>query len=648
MEAKVKQPRKEDPLGRLKAFGLEYPWQTYLFLPMGYEDFRSPVTNFSQHNLQDGEWALFSGKVKDYSTKIDKGAPRIQLFLVDSNGTSIGCTFFGDVKHTQKILRENGPNLLVYGQVSFFNGSLWVKSPDIVHSAWVGKVRPKYPGKTKVITPETSRTRVLACMRENHASIAVDWLSKTLKMSREEMLAFSKTRAPSMEVLIQKAHIPDRPEQGIRAQAGIERLAALGIVRKAEKIQFEAKRRPAFGALEDALKTVPFQLTEEQQESAHGIIETFEAGKSHAMLSGDVGTGKTVVYGAVIAAALAAGLFVVVLLPNQALCEQIFREITSYWPHFSSRMITGDAKDEGLQDIPLLIGTSALLFRDIGRRDLIVVDEQQKFARHQREQLMSDGSMLLESTATCVPRTQALMHFGCIDVFRLKHCHVKKEIKTRIWSENERKALFKEVNETLVRKKKILVVYPKREADDPNENPCGEPQLPLPSAEEAFAQWEGLFPGRVRLAHGGLDDEINLGAIKDLREGKADILISTSLVEVGITIPSLERVLVVHAERFGLSTLHQIRGRVARDGGIGYCDLFLPRRVKDESFARLNVLVRTSDGFEVSREDMSQRGFGDLSLESQKQTGADEAFLFGRSLSVGVLDQVISEIEHKH
>lgn len=634
--------KKTDPLGRLKAFGLDRPWQAPFLLPNGYQDLSKPYRLFRQIEVPDGEFVVVRGTLQSKEVRKDKGVPRLVGYVRDTTGASIGFVVFGETKTLQAQLDECAKDLYLCGTVSRLNNTIWLKEVEWVPPAWIGRIRPCYAGKTRVITPETARSRMMACLKEEGVEPAVNWLVDTLAMSEEEILRYSGTKANSLVRLLQKTHLPDSVEQGLRGQAGIERIAALGIARKAHREEVKLSGRRQFADLGAMLKTVPFCLTKEQHDAAAGMIAAFSRGVGQVMLSGDVGTGKTVVYGAVVAAALAAGMRVVCLLPNQALAMQIHQELTSYWPQFSCLFVTGDLPATvDVQSPSLLIGTSALLFRDLGHRDLVVVDEQQKFARQQREQLLSDNAMLIEATATCVPRTQALIHFGGVDVFRLRHCHVKKDIKTRIWSDTEKAELFQHTRDVLKGGGRVLVVYPKRQAGEGDDTD----DFALPSAEDAFAQWSAAFPGRVRLAHGGQDDDANRDAILDMKAGKAQILIATSLVEVGITIPQLKQVIVVHAERFGLTTLHQIRGRVARDGGFGRCDLFLPRRVKEEAFNRLRVLVQTTDGFEVAREDMRQRGFGDLSAESVKQTGADDTFLFGRPLPVSVLESVMAQME---
>lgn len=628
-------------LGRLKSIGIQEPWQATFMLPSGYDDLREVHTDFNTAHIESEEWGVFRGRLYTLDFRGD-GVPRLVGRIEDHHGTQVGFIVFGDTKALQEHLKEFPDDVILYGQGNYLDGRLWLKSVEIINPAWIGHIRPRYNGKKRVITPTTARTRIMACLKQGGISTAVQWLVKTLQMSANELLTFSRTDAESLEILFKRAHLPTSIEQATESIKSIERIAALGVIKKAlrEKTT-KPKLLRQFGSVDKAISQVPFRMTEEQMDAAHGIVAAFASGQCHhVLLSGDVGVGKTVVYGAVIIAALEVGLRVVCLLPSETLSEQIHREIDSYWPQYAKMLVTGETPPSvNLEEIPLLIGTSALLFRPVGNRDLVCVDEQQKFSRGQREQLMSSDSLLIEATATCVPRSQALIQFGGVKVFRLKKCHVDKTIVTRIWSEAERGKLFQGVKETLAAGNKVLVVYPKREVTEVTEN---SPELQ--DATTAYEQWDRAFPGQVRLAHGGIDDAENLEAINDVREGRAAILVATSLIEVGITINKLQRVVVVHAERFGLSTLHQIRGRVARQGGIGYCDLFLPKRVSDDSFSRLRVLVDTNDGFKVAMEDMRQRGFGDLGEKSQKQTGADDTFLFGRPLSLDTLEEVMSEL----
>jgi ATP-dependent DNA helicase RecG len=293
----------------------------------------------------------------------------------------------------------------------------------------------------------------------------------------------------------------------------------------------------------------------------------------------------------------------------------------------------------------VLVGTTALLHRSIPwQPDLLVVDEQQKFSREQREQLMGENTNLLESTATCIPRTMALARYGVIHVSKLTRCHCKKTIYTKIWLKPEWKQLYEQAMRTLSHGDQIMLVYPlreKAEVQDKEGNSKTASLSHLRSASEIYEIWNARFPGQVRLLHGQMENELKREVLDDLRSSKASIAICTSISEIGLTIPNLRRVIVVHPERHGLITLHQIRGRLARHGGEGYFDLFLPYPLKAEAFERLRVLEMTCNGFEVSELDMRLRGVGDLSHASDKQSGSDETFLFGRSVRLSLLDEAM-------
>ena len=385
---------------------------------------------------------------------------------------------------------------------------------------------------------------------------------------------------------------------------------------------------------------LPYSLTSDQEKAVEEIAADLRCRRPmRRLLSGDVGTGKTVVYALAALSVIDAGGRVAIMLPGQALAQQVHREILEYWPDIAPVAGLYTVETDGVPDSSrLLIGTTALLFRDTGAINLLVVDEQQRFSREQREKMLSAGTHLLEVSATCIPRTQALAKYGCLAVSQLTTCHVAKEIRTRIRLPSDRANLFRAVKASLDRRHQILVVYPKRAKGSPG---AAESDDELPDAETAFAVWNRLFPGKVRLLHRDMDGTAKAMVLADMRHDRADILVATTVVEVGLTLPRLRRIVVVHAERFGLVTLHQLRGRVARTGGVGYCDLYLPQPVKDDVLDRLQILVDTQDGFEVAAADLRLRGFGDLATASGKQTGSDDTFLFGRPLNSDVLDSLL-------
>lgn len=203
----------------------------------------------------------------------------------------------------------------------------------------------------------------------------------------------------------------------------------------------------------------------------------------------------------------------------------------------------------------------------------------------------------------------------------MRQGHADKTIETRLWSAAERRALFGAVRATLTANGKVLVVYPRRQGREDGAR----------SVEDAYALWQQRFPGRAEMVHGRRTDAENQRALSAMRGHDADILIASTIVEVGVDLPDLRRAVVVEPQYFGLTTLHQIRGRVARRSGVGHFDLLVQTALKDAARARLDVLLETDDGFEVAHRDLLLRGHGDLGVDSTRQSGRDVEPLVGHA-----------------
>lgn len=352
------------------------------------------------------------------------------------------------------------------------------------------------------------------------------------------------------------------------------------------------------------------------------------------LLSADVGYGKTYVAAAAAAAVFRSGGRVAWLCPNQPLAVQTLNAIAGWWPDLNPLLVIGNQSRTRIES-RFLIGTTALLHRLPAdyRLNLLVCDESQKFGMAQIRELIDEHTHLLNCTATCIPRTAALVTFAGMDVSRLTTPHVAKTIKTRLVTFAHRKPLFESIKRTLLAGHQALVVYPLAESST-------QQASDRKSAEGAFKLWDQLFPGRVRYIHGKLSDADKLDAVNAMRENCADLLISTTAVEVGIDLARLRHVVIVHPERFGLNTLHQIRGRVARTGGKGRCDLYIPKDISTDSLRRLEILVRYSDGFDVARENMRLQGFGELGLSGVAQSGQSESFIPGHKINLKEINWV--------
>lgn len=640
-------PTPRSPLGRLGALGVERVEQIPFFLPNDWDDFRHPIADFSQITVADGDTLTVHAHLRSIpEVRRDGRAPRMVGRLYDMEGQGwLGFTAFGDVRSLQAAMNQVGVPIVVSGKVHMFENTPWLQSVQVVEPEWVGLLRPRYPGKARVITPATARQKVLQLLDEGLPK-AVAALVAAIGEPEATILEAAEIECWPLEDWIRTAHLPATPEDGHTAQIILAILAAWAALRSGRRAVENSRqtRTPLpLAALEPLLAGLPFTLTMEQR-AAVDVIRA-DLGSTTAMrrlLSGDVGCGKTVVFATALAGVVAAGGRVAVLVPGEVLAEQIYRNVVGWWPELANHvtLVTGSTRDSvTITDYRWLIGTTALLFRDIGVLDAVVVDEQQRFSRDQREAL-GPHTHLLEATATCIPRSLALVQYAGLPVTRLRQIHVKKRITTRIIGFEGRSALFAEAKAILARNEPLVIVYPKRNtAEDDSDAP---PATGIDDVETAAKAWEKFAPGQVRAASGGRSQADNIQAVADIRTGVAKVLVTTTVIEVGIDLPNLFTMIVVRPDRLGLTTLHQLRGRLARAGGEGQFLMYLPETVKEATLERLQVMERETDGFRIAQADLEQRGFGDLDRNSERQVGSAENLLIGRSLRPEHVDSAIA------
>ncbi len=356
-------------------------------------------------------------------------------------------------------------------------------------------------------------------------------------------------------------------------------------------------------------QTLPFQLTGAQIETIEAIADDLQS--KHAarrMIVGDVGSGKTMVMLA--AVMIARPNRSVLMAPTTILAQQLYEEAQKFLPHLHVKLLTHkSAKNVSLDDADFIIGTHALLYRELPEAALIMVDEQHRFGTAQRnvlEKLVTQGDQhphFLQFSATPIPRTQAMIDAAHIDVSLMTQTPFKKNIATEVIYKKDFPALLQHITTELERQHQVLLVYPLVEQSS---------MLAYQSIEEARAFWEKQFENVYVTSGKDKNKEEVLLAFRD----KGSILIATTVVEVGISLPRLSTVVIVGAERLGLSTLHQLRGRVSRTGLQGYCYLFT---YKSES-ERLEQFSRTMNGFDIAALDLKYRKSGDL-LVGRNQSG---------------------------
>lgn len=613
-------------VGRFAALGLREPWQVALLMPTGYEDLRETCGSLDE--VAGRERALvWLRATSPVSSSGRGGVPRHSLSLSDARGMAVRGTAFGEGElWLPKLVNAEGFFLV---QPQEYRGELQLRLLEAVPDEWVGRMRPKYAGKPNYLAAEKVRDTVVSRLPRMLGQ-AAGYIENELAplVGRDRLIEAAGLPGWTIEQLIEEAHLPVSPKMGIKAREALHRIAAFAALAKAHS---HVIRRPAARPLE--LKSwplrmgqLPFTSTSEQRSAVLDCAR--DMGQRRAMarlLLGDVGTGKTAVFGTVAVSTVDAGGRVAILLPNQVLAEQVHAEIEEVWPDTNPRLVLGDSDDDDLDQLPLLIGTTALLHRHVGEFDLVIVDEEQKFSVEQRAALAGTSAHMLTSSATCIPRTQALAKYGAVAVSELRKCHVEKTIHTKLWTRDGKRDLFNELARYLEGGDQLLIVYPMKEK--------GEDLDPLLSVDEAAKVWERLYPGKVRVLTGDSSKETKSQVMSDMRANRAQILIATTVVEVGVTLPGLRRGMIVAAERLGLTTIHQLRGRMARKGGTGWCDLYSPLPLKDKQQEKLEAFTRCKDGFEVAELDLKLRGFGDLAAAATKQSGTDDSFLFGSAIT---------------
>ena len=375
--------------------------------------------------------------------------------------------------------------------------------------------------------------------------------------------------------------------------------------------------------LDQLMGDLPFELTTAQQRVIDEILADMRVARPmNRLLQGDVGSGKTLVALAAMLVAVANGYQAALMAPTEILAEQHFRSITKMLGELGPRvtLLTGSRKGElrrkALAEIAsgqaaIVLGTHALFQDavDFANLGLVIIDEQHRFGVNQRATLRRKGKQLdtLVMTATPIPRTMAITAYGDMDLSLLDEMPPGRLPVTTAWrKEGKRKEIFAFVRDRVLKHdEQAYIVYPLVEESE---------KLDLRAAEEALEELKSdwLQDLRLGLLHGRMKAAEKDAVMRSFLKGEIQVLVSTTVIEVGVDNPRATMMVVEQAERFGLSQLHQLRGRVGRGGGKAWCILVAANALSNEGRERLTTMAKTSSGFEISEVDMRMRGVGDF------------------------------------
>ena len=555
-----------------------------LIIPTSYNDTTLSTT------LELGKVHTLEAKVTDSS--IYSGKLRV-TFLLTESGRRLSSTFFRVTPYHHKLF-EVGSSHVIQGKLEEYKGYLQMSQPKSIRQ--IGKITPKY--KTVLKESEIASLMEAYITEQNLFNEGLDSKEVTTLMH----IHFPK----SMEEVYVDGNFKEEFVNVLKFVEAFNHIKKL----HGKRADFPAKRA-LNGDIEPFVNNLPFTLTEEQEEVIAQIKIDLQREEKAAkrMVVGDVGSGKTMVILASVMMALPHKS--ILMAPTSLLALQLYEEACKHLPKSVNIALVMQGKDKGdYAQADFIIGTHALLYKDdLPEASLVMVDEQHRFGtkqRHSLEALVSSGDKkphFLQFSATPIPRTQAMMQSELLDVSLITTTPFEREVLTQTISRPDFPSLLTHIKEEIARKHQVLIIYPLVEESR---------EIPYQSLEESRGFWESKFDN-VYVTHG--KDKQKEEVLLAFRE-EGDILLATTVVEVGISLPRLTLIVIVGAERLGLATLHQLRGRVGRNGLKSWCYLYSN---STENF-RLEQFTKTTNGFDIAKLDLKFRDSGDI-LDGTIQSG---------------------------
>jgi len=597
--------------------------------PTRYED-RSRLQPIS--TLKPGQTVSIAGRVLVCGLRSTR-RPGFKIFeaAVDDGSGSLRAVWLNQ-PFLQTIFAR-GQHVVLYGPVEMRGSvSLQLTNPqyeiiddedgETIHT---GRIVPVYE-RTGTITPKMQRRLVHEALQRLPPELP-DPLPEALRV---------RLGMPSRHAALLAAHFPpaEAPIGALNqfATPAQQRLIfeeaflfQMGVLARRQTAAVETK--PGVVRVDDRIRAaaravLPFKLTNGQKQALKEIVDDLQQPQPmNRLLQGDVGAGKTIVALLAALVAMENGLQAAFMAPTEILAEQHFMNIARLLQasRFRVALLTGStggaARRTQLAEIAsgaihLIVGTHALVQEDVNFKQLglVVIDEQHRFGVLQRATLRAKGLHpdVLVMTATPIPRTLALTVYGDLDVSMIRELPAGRlAVKTLAKPESRRDEIYALVREQLAAGRQAYVIYPLVEESEKIDVKAAT-QMADTLAQDVFPEY------RVGLLHGRLKTDAKDRVMKAFAAGELDILVSTTVVEVGVDIPNAGIMLVEHAERFGLSQLHQLRGRVGRDRHQSYCFLLYQSPLSDEARERLKAMTETTDGFEIAERDLRLRGPGDF------------------------------------
>lgn len=639
---------------KLKHLGVKTIHDLLFYFPSHYNDFSNIIPI---KKVQLGYIVCVQGKITDIqNTRTFKKFIDITEIIIEDNTGSIKAIWFNQ-SYLARTLKEDD-FICLAGKVSLGKEGLYLNNPvyerigefsenyNLTHT---GRIIPVYP-ETKGLTSRWLRYIIKPLLLNFYNKIPESLPTEIIK----------KYKFLPLKKAIWQVHFPDSFDcaDAAKARFSFEELFLLQLHVLKEKAKLMQQQAPACpmdtALMKEFTKSLPFVLTDSQKQSAYQILQDLKKTTPMSrLLEGDVGSGKTVVATMAALNTVKSGHQVAFMAPTEILATQHFKSIAKLLENFNVTVgfLTGKesriykakevyevSKESLLEDlkngqIHIIIGTHSLIQKGIEFKNLalVVVDEQHRFGVSQRAELIQTKKLvphLLSMTATPIPRTLALTVYGDLDLSLIKEMPKnRKKIKTLVIDQKDRKAAYEFIKKEVAEGKGVFVICPKIESKNiatSSEQMYGSRGiehfdlgiLAIPEIKAVKQEYEKLskeiFPDlRITMLYGKMKPKEKERIMLDFQKGEIDILVSTSVVEVGVDVPRATVMMIEGAERFGLAQLHQFRGRVGRSDMQSYCFLFTTEP-NQQNRARLKALEKSYNGFELAQKDLEIRGPGQL------------------------------------
>ncbi|MAY83951.1 MAG: ATP-dependent DNA helicase RecG [Flavobacteriales bacterium] len=623
-------PKRAELLGEelhLNTFG-----DLLFYFPFRYED-RSKFYKVSEIH-GDLPYVQLKGQITFMEEMGDRYRKRLVAKFRDDSG-SVDLVWFKGVSYFKKVLKTNQTYIL-FAKPNLYKGHLNLVHPELqsleeYQSQLSSKISPVYPS-TEKLGKMSLGGRQIQKLSRNLLQKAKGRIPENIS---DEIR--SKYALINREQAIFQIHFPENAEElkKARFRMKFEELFFIQLeMLKLKLVKLESSQGYVFSQVGDYLnqfyeKYLSFDLTGAQKRVLKEIRKDLGSGKQmNRLLQGDVGSGKTIVAVMSMLIALDNGFQAAMMAPTEILATQHYESLKELLEPLGVRfaLLTGSTPKadripihEALEDgsMQILVGTHALLedkvkFKQLG---LAVIDEQHRFGVAQRARLWKKSKQaphVLIMTATPIPRTLAMTLYGDLDVSTIDELPPgRKPIKTIHWYESKRLRLFGFMEEEIAKGRQIYVVYPLIEESA---------KMDYANLEEGFQHIFKRFAPpkyKVSIVHGKMPADKKNFEMDRFVNGETDIMVSTTVIEVGVNVPNASVMIIESAERFGLSQLHQLRGRVGRGAEQSFCVLMTGNKLSSDSRTRMQTMVETNDGFRISEVDLQLRGPGDLTGTQQ-------------------------------